>query len=334
MALKIDNTAITSSTARLRTGYGTGGTPTPSFLLNSGNVEFPLSYSGDNNPGAFGAITCFRERDLYSNFNFFFRHRTVDVGQFANTNVNVIAASASGGARAGWTFQDRDITVGAQYLEMYYQADAGMTIGTNSTSADFANRPILWQIQGTELMRISQSGTGRTVVTLGTSTDLFLGATLTVRSSSLTAPCMRLVKPGIPTSAYTNLWLFGYRDTNMGALVINNNSVAIANVSDYRVKSDVQPFDNALDRIQQLRPVSFQWRDAPDGPRQHGFLAHEYQEVFPLAVRGSPSDVDDEGQPVYQHISTDAVLPWLTRAVQELFQELDGLRTQISSTGA
>jgi hypothetical protein len=64
--------------------------------------------------------------------------------------------------------------------------------------------------------------------------------------------------------------------------------------SDARIKTDVAPIENALDRLMRIRPVSFRYdedyRAAHPGvldQRYYNVIAQEYAEVFPEAVHGS-----------------------------------------------
>jgi len=340
MALTLDSTRITSTSTELRTGFGTG-TTTQGFSLASGNISFPISYSGDLNPGASGAITCFRDGLT----QFYIRNRPVDVPNSGATQMTIVPFSpsfnpVSGESRAGMTLQPRDITSGP-YFEMVHGSESGFTIGTNRIGTESVPTfPIVFQINFVEMMRLRRDNFETGVMCLGRSTPL-VDATLTVQSTGAGNPAMRLVKPGVPSSTYTNLWVLGFAGSGpgdpgvgMGAFVINNNSVALSQTSDHRVKADVQPLTQALDRIQGLRPIEFNWRQSPTATPEHGFLAHEYQAVLPDAVTGVQDQVDPEGNPVYQSLAMQHTIPWLTRAVQELYEATDRLRDRLATNGA
>jgi len=71
-----------------------------------------------------------------------------------------------------------------------------------------------------------------------------------------------------------------------------STGTAWTDTSDSRIKTNVQTITGALDRIKQLRPISFQYtdlylsvHDEIDGSKTyHSFLAEEYETVFPDAV--------------------------------------------------
>ena len=110
--------------------------------------------------------------------------------------------------------------------------------------------------------------------------------------------------------------------TNMGT---------IAYTSDYRIKKNVvtQALP-ALARLQQLRPVTFQFDNyAPllskaDGVDREGFIAHEVQAIIPSAVEGekdAPNQV--------QSLGLDALMSVMVKAIQELKAEVDDLRSRL-----
>jgi hypothetical protein len=66
------------------------------------------------------------------------------------------------------------------------------------------------------------------------------------------------------------------------------NGGSWANTSDSRVKQNIQPMQNALERLTKLRGVTFEWRNPEDHANQHGpqagFIAQEVESVFPKWV--------------------------------------------------
>lgn len=51
--------------------------------------------------------------------------------------------------------------------------------------------------------------------------------------------------------------------------------------SDLRLKSEVEPLENVLERVQRLRPVSYKYHDQAENQRTIGFLAQEVVAQFP-----------------------------------------------------
>ena len=125
-----------------------------------------------------------------------------------------------------------------------------------------------------------------------------------------------------------------------------STGTAWTNTSDSRVKTDIQNIENALDRINQLRPVSFKYTDdylsvhnEIDGSKRYNsFIAQEYAEVFPDAVTSSGNlervitEATDDADEVREVLLEDVLQftphdlnMFLVRAVQELSAKVTAL---------
>jgi hypothetical protein len=92
--------------------------------------------------------------------------------------------------------------------------------------------------------------------------------------------------------------------------------VTYITTSDYRLKENVQPLTGALDRVARLKPVTYTWKNT-DGEVGEGFIAHELQEVCPLATAGEKDAVNEDGSIKPQGIDTSYLVATLTAAIQE-----------------
>ena len=134
--------------------------------------------------------------------------------------------------------------------------------------------------------------------------------------------------------------------TAIGASAFNTRS-------DYRLKENVAPVQDALSKITSLKPCTFNFIAEPE-KEVVGFIAHEVQEVFPQAISGekdgfrieqvevSPAELDEEGNiiteavieekevPVYQGIDHSKLVPLLVASIQELKAEIESLKSQIN----
>jgi hypothetical protein len=106
--------------------------------------------------------------------------------------------------------------------------------------------------------------------------------------------------------------------------------------SDYRIKKYIKDFAPAsfLDRIDAYRIVTFQRRVfgevfKGDGTTYQGLIAHEVQEVNPLAVSGVKDGADADGNPIIQQLEPIALITDLMGAVKELRAELAALKASI-----
>jgi hypothetical protein len=128
--------------------------------------------------------------------------------------------------------------------------------------------------------------------------------------------------------------------TNVGAVNSTTSATSYATSSDYRLKENVQPMVGALDKVAQLKPVTYTWKiDGKDG---QGFIAHELQEVIPDCVSGQKDAVetytDEDGieqtriKP--QGIDTSFLVATLTAAIQEQQTIINNLKARIETLEA
>jgi hypothetical protein len=110
--------------------------------------------------------------------------------------------------------------------------------------------------------------------------------------------------------------------------VTTTNAVNYNTSSDYRLKENVAPIADGLQRTLQLKPVSFDWVDSSES--SEGFIAHEVAEVFPHAVSGMKDDVDENGQPKYQGVDYGKITPILAAAIKELSVKVEALEARIA----
>ena len=92
--------------------------------------------------------------------------------------------------------------------------------------------------------------------------------------------------------------------------------------SDMRLKKNVEPIEDALAVVQDLRGVTFHMRDeGDDEPRRYGFIAQEVLEVLPDLVSLGP-----DGE--YYSVDYAAFVGLLTTAIQEQAQQIEELGSQ------
>jgi hypothetical protein len=114
----------------------------------------------------------------------------------------------------------------------------------------------------------------------------------------------------------------------VGSISITTSTTSYNTSSDYRLKENVQPMQDALAVIAQLNPVTYTWK--ADGSDGQGFIAHELQAVVPDCVTGEKDAVDAEGNPQYQGVDTSFLVATLVKAVQELSAKVASLEAQLN----
>jgi len=133
--------------------------------------------------------------------------------------------------------------------------------------------------------------------------------------------------------------------TSPGYTLHVNGSVAgtsaYVNTSDIRHKKNIQPLDAGLREIEQLRPVSFEWKDDilnrsiagkihrnPLDPsmqgKQIGFIAQDIEKILPSVVVTQDNDEKTKG------MKYSELIPVLTKAIQEQQEEIQGQQAEIN----
>ena len=108
------------------------------------------------------------------------------------------------------------------------------------------------------------------------------------------------------------------------------STVAFNTSSDYRLKQDVVPIKNPLERLMKLQPKNYRFiADALDESCCNcyidGFLAHELQEIIPISVSGVKDDPEQ-----MQSIDYSKLTPICVGAIQELNEKVDKQQEMIN----
>jgi len=145
-------------------------------------------------------------------------------------------------------------------------------------------------------------------------------------------------------SSYTTL---GYGGNDIRAA---HGNITWATVSDERVKKDIEDSTVGLAFINDLRPVTFNYKNKGDLPEnfrdyeegstevyknsksQHGFIAQEVKAAIDKHsdIKDGFSMWDDNDPAGQQRVGETAVIPVLVKAVQELSAKVEELKAQIT----
>jgi hypothetical protein len=123
-----------------------------------------------------------------------------------------------------------------------------------------------------------------------------------------------------------------------GVLEVTSDIISLA--SDRRLKENIIPIDGALDKIDKINGVYFNYTDnarkANPGfgdERQVGLIAQEIQQVLPEVIRFAPFDYGVDNKSIsgenYLTLNYDKVVPLLLQAIKELKCELDEVKKLI-----
>ena len=85
---------------------------------------------------------------------------------------------------------------------------------------------------------------------------------------------------------------------------------------------------NGLETVSALKPVSYKWK--ADSSIGEGFIAHELQNVVPLAVIGKKDAVDKDGNIDAQCVDYSKLVVHLVAAIQELSAKVEALEAKVN----
>ena len=120
-----------------------------------------------------------------------------------------------------------------------------------------------------------------------------------------------------------------YGGNEKGSIEVRSTRTYFRTTSDYRLKTNVLPIANAVDKIKALKPSQYNWIDT--GETDYGFLAHEIQPLIPGASSGVKDEVDENGDPVYQKVDQATVIPFLTAALKEALVRIEVLEEKLAA---
>jgi hypothetical protein len=95
----------------------------------------------------------------------------------------------------------------------------------------------------------------------------------------------------------------------------------ITGASDIRLKENITPLQNSLEKVMQLNGVTFTWKADPNKKQNIGFIAQEFEKVIPELVFTNESDG-------YKGINYAEVSAVLAEAIKQLKAENDRLKAE------
>jgi len=122
--------------------------------------------------------------------------------------------------------------------------------------------------------------------------------------------------------SYASFW---YNNTVIGTITQAGTTGVLYNVtSDYRLKDVVGSISDSGSRIDALQPINYTMK--ADGSAQRGFLAHQFQAIYPNSVSGEKDAVDAEGKPIYQAMQASS-----PEVMADLIAEIQSLRARLKA---
>ena len=109
-----------------------------------------------------------------------------------------------------------------------------------------------------------------------------------------------------------------------GAATFNNDVTAF---SDKRLKTNISPIENALEKIMQMQGVNYKRKDVQNARNQVGVIAQDMEKILPEVVITADDD------PKTKSVDYGKLTAVLIEAVKELSNEVKHLKQQIINGG-
>ena len=187
----------------------------------------------------------------------------------------------------------------------------------------------------TELMRLTSGGNvGIGTTNIGTEANLSLGALGTTEGGQLILQKGTSQASASMLDNFTNQFrILAGTDTvsNREDLTLSHitrnltiyGDVVAYGSSDKRLKENIQPIENALDKLDNIGGYTFNWNDQEDihGHKGNdiGVIAQEIEDILPEVVT-----TRDNG---YKAVKYEKIVPLLIQAIKELKAEVDKLKS-------
>ena len=103
------------------------------------------------------------------------------------------------------------------------------------------------------------------------------------------------------------------------SLTVIGDVVAYGSPSDINLKENIKPIENALDKVEKLQGITFNWKEPglANLNEDIGFIAQDVQKVLPELVRKN-----ENGKLSLRH---QGIVPVLLEAIKELSDKVKAL---------
>ena len=191
--------------------------------------------------------------------------------------------------------------------------------------SDFVTR--IMDENSNEVLRVAGGKVGIGTTSPGSKLDI-VGATDT---SGVTSSLLRVRTTANPNAPEKVVGFYVNTNTERGFISVNQYQTAYSTSSDYRLKENIVPIPNGIERLKELKPCRFNFVQGDPNYVVDGFIAHEAAEVIPEAVTGEKDAVDEDNNPSYQGIDQSKIVPLLTSALQEAISKIEQLEARIQT---
>lgn len=281
------------------------------YISSISSGDGGIQYDGNNNT-----------MDIFSYGDMKFNVGTGNIsGSIANERMRITSAGNVGIGTASPSYT----------LDVNGSARSDYILFGSNSSAPTADAAIYRPANGTlglvtnssERMRITSAGN----IYFGTTTDLGLTTRLSISYTGAGSMYGIVMKPTSSGSTYA-LYMYNSAGSFVGGINPTDSVTNYVSASDYRLKENVVALNDPIERLKQLLPRRFNFKNTPNNTVD-GFIAHEVSSIVPEAVIGEKDQIDKNGNPVYQAMDNSKLVPLLTASIQKAIEKIEMLESRI-----
>jgi hypothetical protein len=221
-------------------------------------------------------------------------------------------------------------------LNSYFGATTGNTFAALQVNSGggLAFNDLVLQPNGGNLLVGTTSGTGKTVITQSENLPVL---SLNNTNTSFTDGALIIYNTRATTNSTYNHFAC-YNGNFTGQFIVRDSGNAVNTNNSYGAISDVKLKENVvdaspkLDKLNQVRVVSYNLKDQPD-QKLLGVIAQELEQVFPGMVEEA-ADRDQEGNDLgttTKSVKYSVFVPMLIKALQEATTEINSLKARLDA---
>ena len=229
-------------------------------------------------------------------------------------------------------------------------SDARLRFGDTTTTAG----GYIGYNRSTGYMYVRAANSGSATMTLNSSGDIMVGKTNTnfnADGGMITegGEQIKLTRSGNDEVAFATNYIncngtavaFHYSGSTVGTITTTHAATSYNTSSDYRLKENKEDITDGIERLKQLKPYRFNWKNDPNEVKVKvdGFFAHEVSPVVPEAITGekdaTETYTDDNGEEQTriksQSIDQSKLVPLLTSALKEAITKIETLEAKVAA---
>jgi len=123
--------------------------------------------------------------------------------------------------------------------------------------------------------------------------------------------------------------VFNIVDKDNAGVYMASGSTSFTSTSDARLKTAIEPLEDATEKLMQLKPCTYKWKTQEEAdPKKHvGFIAQEVEALFPNLV----NENDGTDGSTYKGVATTDLIPYLVKTCILMDEQLSKMEEYIKS---